>query len=235
MHLSTNMSNLLQPKMKNLEAIIKLRLAELGMQAKDLVKHIGLNDQSALNKIYKRNSAKLETLVKVADFLKIPVSTFYEDSIYNDVKVYTKELKYKDLPFISAKARASFIESLNEDIPVIFDTYSIIVTDDKEDLTDQIVFQIDGDSMEPFYTQGMLVRAKKIQSNDWVYLSSGVYIVHYAKAFLVVKRIRTNDLQETGFLKLHSDNEQTGGTVSVAMKDLHNIWKIVWIVGSPPR
>lgn len=221
--------------MNNLEKIIKMRLAELNMQAKDLVTLGVIKNQSALNTMYSRNSARPETLTKIADALKLPVSVFYDDSIYNDVKVYTKELKYKELPWISAKARASFINSLNEDMPVVFDTYSVLVTDENEDMSDQIVFTIDGDSMEPFYTQGMLVRAKKVQPNDWIYLSSGVYIVHYAKAFLVVKRIRTNDLQETGFLKLHSDNEQTGGTVSVAMKDLHNIWKIVWIVGSPPR
>lgn len=212
-----------------------MRLAELGLQAKDLVPLVGFSEQSALNKIYKRNSARPETLAKIAEALKLPVSVFYEDSIYNNVKVYTKELKYVDLPWISAKARASFIESLNEDIPVVFDTYSVLVTDEKEDMSDQIVFTIDGDSMEPFYVQGMLVRAKKVQPNDWVYMSSGVYIVHYAKAFLVVKRIKTNELQSTGFLKLHSDNEQTGGSIEVAAKDIHNIWKIVWVVGSPPR
>lgn len=221
--------------MKNLESTIKMRLAEIGMQAKELIQKAGLSDQSALNKIYKRNSARPETLARIAEALKLPVSVFYEDSVYNDVKVYNKELKYVELPYISAKARATFVASLNEDIPVVFDTYSVMVNDENEDLTDQIVFQIDGDSMEPFYVQGMLVRAKKVQSNDWIYLSSGVYIVHYAKAFLVVKRVKTNDLQETGFLKLHSDNEATGGTTNVAAKDIHNIWKIVWVVGSPPR
>jgi phage repressor protein C with HTH and peptisase S24 domain len=221
--------------MKNLEAIIKQRLAELGMQGKDLIPLIGVHDQSVLSRIYKRNSARPETLAKIAEALKLPVSVFYEDSVYNDVKVYTKELKYKDLPYISAKARATFIASLNEDIPVVWDMYSVLITDDKEDLTDQIVFQIDGDSMEPFYVQGMLVRAKKVQPNDWIYLSSGVYIVHYAKAFLVVKRVKTNDLQSKGYLTLHSDNEQTGGSIEVAGKDIHNIWKIVWVVGSPPR
>lgn len=221
--------------MKNLEAIIKQRLAELGMQGKDLIPLIGVHDQSVLSRIYKRNSARPETLAKIAEALKLPVSVFYDDSVYNDVKVYHKELKYVELPFISAKARATFIASLNEDIPVVWDTYSVLVTDENEDLSDQIVFAIDGDSMEPFYTPGMLVRAKKVPFNDWKYISNGVFIVHYAKAFLVVKRIKANDLQESGFLKLHSDNEATGGSLNVAGKDIQNIWRIVWIVGSPPR
>jgi phage repressor protein C with HTH and peptisase S24 domain len=221
--------------MDTIESIVTNRLNELKMSATDLAKEVGLSSHSSLYKIYKRNSAKYDTLVKIANALKLPVGVFFQNTIYSDVKVYNKELKYVELPWISAKARAGFVNSLNEDIPAVFDTYSVLVTDENEDMSDQIVFTIDGDSMEPFYTQGMLVRAKKVLSNDWVFMSNGVYIVHYAKVFLVVKRIRTNDLQETGFLKLHSDNEQTGGTTSVAIQNLHNIWKIIWIVGSPPR
>ncbi|WP_337045435.1 S24 family peptidase [Emticicia sp. 17c] len=221
--------------MNNLEKIIKMRLAELNMQAKDLVTLGAIKNQSALNTMYSRNSARPETLAKIADALKLPASVFYEDSLYNDVKVYTRELKHIELPYISVKARATFVNSLNEDIPVVFDTYSVLITDENEDMSDQIVFAIDGDSMEPFYTKGMLVRAKKVPPSDWIYISSGVYIVHYAKVFLVVKRVKTNELQSTGFLRLHSDNEITGGSIEVAGKDIHNIWKIVWIVGSPPR
>ena len=61
--------------MNNLETTIKARLTELRMTATELARLSGLNSQTALNKIYSRNSAKHETLVKIAEALKIPVST----------------------------------------------------------------------------------------------------------------------------------------------------------------
>lgn len=227
--------------MSNIESVIKKRLIELGWQAKDLIQSVGLNDQSALNKIYKRNYAKPETIEKIASALGLPLDDFAE---FSNGKVLTtspvqikifKNPKYKELPFVPVKARATFVRSLNSDIPIKLETFEVLIIDEEEDLEGQIVFEIDGDSMEPNYYTRMKVRAKKVDFNDWIYISNGVYIVHYAHEYLVVKRIKGNDLIEKGHLKLISDNEETGGSVLVAHKDIHNIWKIVRIVDAPPR
>ena len=173
--------------MGTLEQIIKKRLAELNMTATELAKEMGLNSHTPLNKIYNRNSARYDTLVKMADVLKLSVDDLYQatlqkDSIISNVKnvrVVTG-MKYKELPFVPVSARATFVRSLNSDIPIKLETFEVLIIDEEENLDGQIVFEIDGDSMEPNYYTRMKVRAKKVYFNDWVYISNGVYIVHYA-------------------------------------------------------
>lgn len=96
----------------------------------------------------------------------------------------------------------------------------------------QVVIEIDGDSMEPYLISGAKVRCKEIDPGDWIYLNSGVYVVTYGN-FVVVKRIKNSPVN--GVVILHSDNTETGGNLEVLLDDIREIWKVMRIVDSPVR
>lgn len=221
--------------MKNLESRIKKRLAELGMQAKDLFPLVGLSDQSALNKIYNRNSARHETLVKIANALNISLEELTGETVHkSNVRVVTN-YKTIDLPYVPVNARAGFVASVLYDTPIMLETYTVLITDYNEDLTDNYVFEVDGDSMEPYYWAKMKLRVKKINSNDWEFIPSGVYLVLYRNEYLVLKRVKSNTMQISGDIKLYSDNAEMGGELTLKKVDINCIWRVLSIVYAPAR
>ena len=58
-----------------------------------------------------------------------------------------------ELEYIPVKARASFVE-LHQLAPAPFDTYRVIKSEIGESYANQVVVEIDGDSMEPHYPSG---------------------------------------------------------------------------------
>lgn len=148
------------------------------------------------------------------------------------IKPIITENEYTELPFVSIPARATFAEigdGVNVDMHETFTVYK----KPGEDFSDQIVIEIDGDSMEPYYVSGSKVRAKRVPADRWPYLTSGVYAVAAGGSFLI-KRIKNNDFN-TGTIVLHSDNEITGGSLTIKIQDIRSIWKVLRIVDSPAR
>ena len=139
--------------------------------------------------------------------------------------------QFTDLEYIPIKARAGFAE-LQQMAPLTIETYRVIRTEIGESYTNQVVIEIDGDSMEPNYTSGTKVRCKEVAPGDWVYINSGVYVVVYSN-FFVVKRVKNSP--SNGILTLHSDNSATGGTTDVPLDDVRKIWKVMRIVDAPAR
>lgn len=138
---------------------------------------------------------------------------------------------YVELTYIPQKARASFTElqhTLNEP----FEKYRVLRNDLEGTISDQIVIDIDGDSMEPNYWTGSKVRCKEVPQGDWIYLNSGVYAVVYSN-FFVVKRVKNSP--NNGVLMLHSDNTETGGNIEVPLSEVRKIWKVLRIVDAPAR
>lgn len=132
------------------------------------------------------------------------------------------------LTYISIKARASFVDmgqQLEEPMPLYHVTYH-----GEEDISDQLVIEVDGDSMEPTIATGTKVRCKKINKGDWQYLNSGVYVVIYGNYF-VIKRVKNSPVN--GIVELHSDNTVTGGTLTIPLSEIRKILKVIRIVDAP--
>jgi DNA-binding XRE family transcriptional regulator len=145
---------------------------------------------------------------------------------------YPEDLEFIELPFVSVPARASFVEMPDGLKGNTHETYTVIKKGNSS-FERQICIEVNGDSMEPNYPSGTIVRCKQVDPNDWLYLTSGVYVVVFANSF-VIKRIRDNNYHE-GFLTLHSDNTDTGGKINVKTQDLSQIWKVLRIVDAPAR
>lgn len=86
-------------------------------------------------------------------------------------------------------------------------------------------------TMSPQLVSGARVMATPVAEGDWVYQSGGVYAVMY-RDYLVVKRIRENNLLTHQQLTLYSDHPN-GGSVTISADDLRGLWKVVRIVEAP--
>jgi transcriptional regulator with XRE-family HTH domain len=141
--------------------------------------------------------------------------------------------EYVSLPYLPTPARASFVEMTSAGAEFNYPDRFSVLRDPNQSYEGQIVIEVNGDSMEPYYPSGTKVRCKQIDKGDWPYINSGVFAVSYASSF-VIKRIKSNDYMK-GYLTLHSDNTETGGSVDVPMDQFHSIFKVLRIVDAPAR
>jgi hypothetical protein len=141
-----------------------------------------------------------------------------------------------ELRRVSFKARASFNYAQlqrhkNSDI---FDTVLFRLPPGRtaEDYADALVFDIEGDSMEPSLRDGQQVIAWPIPDSKWEYLHNTICVVDYDET-VTVKAVLKNDLNNTDGLTLHATGG-LGGSFTVARKDIHSIWEVREFYGVVP-
>lgn len=94
----------------------------------------------------------------------------------------------------------------------------------------QLIMEMVGSSMEPYYVSGTKVKCEEVSVNNWPYIHGGVYAVKYLN-YLVVKRVKRTPRK--GKLRLHSDNPISGENINLPLRDVSNIWKVLRIVDAP--
>lgn len=98
------------------------------------------------------------------------------------------------------------------------------------DLTGCVVYEIPDNSMSPQLHKGQKVVIKALASEEWDWLRSGVYAVRYAN-YLVLRRIKENDLRENGKLILYADSEKDGA-IHLKRSDIISIYSVLQVFGS---
>ncbi len=141
--------------------------------------------------------------------------------------------EFVDLPFVKANMRATFTENMTGTLPPEIERIRVLYVQPTKLNKQGVVFEVNGDSMEPGYPAGAMVLALPVPQVDWQYLSAGVYAVSFGSSF-VIKRIRDNEILTKGLLTLHSDSSE-GGSMPVLVDDIRAVWKIDRIVYSPAR
>ena len=138
------------------------------------------------------------------------------------------EIPVIELPHVSFRARASFNYAqlqrhMNSEL---FDTVLHRLPPGKtpEDYKDAVVFDIEGDSMEPHLRDGQQVIAWPVPESKWEYLHNTVCVVDYDDT-VTVKAILKNDLNNVDGLTLYATGG-IGGNFTVARKDIHSIWEV---------
>lgn len=84
--------------------------------------------------------------------------------------------------------------------------------------------------MSPQLHRGQKVILKSLASNEWEWLRSGVYAVRYTN-YLVLRRVKENDLRENGRLALYADNEKSGA-IHLKRADIIAIYSVLQVFGS---
>ena len=146
------------------------------------------------------------------------------------------DIKVIKLRRLSFKARASFgyMQMQRFKDSDIFDTvlFRLPPGRTEEDYKDAIVFDIEGDSMEPSLRDGQQVIAWQIPESKWEYIHNTACVVAYAEE-VTVKAILKNDLNNTDGLTLHATGGP-GGSFTVERKDINSIWEVREFYGVVP-
>ena len=131
--------------------------------------------------------------------------------------------------YVPISAHATFIDNLDfssdgDKIP-----YTPHSTDERANINQYKIFEVDGDSMFPTIKDGALILAKEIPERSWHY-AEGVVVAIYAE-YVVVKRILRNELLTNNRLILGSDNEKYG-QMAVQFSDIRALFKAKRIISS---
>lgn len=102
----------------------------------------------------------------------------------------------------------------------------------EEDYKDALVFDIEGDSMEPSLRDGQQVIAWPVPESKWEHLHNTICVVDYDDT-VTVKAIFKNDLFNTDGLTLHATGGR-GGEFRVAQSLIHSIWEVREFYGVVP-
>jgi hypothetical protein len=146
------------------------------------------------------------------------------------------DIKVIPLRHISFPARASFgymqMQRVKEGD--IFETvlFRLPPGRTEQDYKDAVVFDIEGDSMEPNLRDGQQVIAWEIPPSRWEYLHNTACVVAYLEE-VTVKAILKNDLNNTDGLTLHATGGP-GGSFTVERKDINSIWEVREFYGIVP-
>lgn len=141
-----------------------------------------------------------------------------------------------ELGRVSFKARASFnyaqLQRFKDSD--IFDTVLHRLPPGKtaEDYQDALVFDIEGDSMEPSLRDGQQVIAWPISEGKWEHLHNTICVVDYDET-VTVKAILKNELFDRDGLTLHATGG-AGGSFTVAREHIHSIWEVREFYGVVP-
>jgi repressor LexA len=131
-----------------------------------------------------------------------------------------------ELPFVSVKARASFIGMGGVDIkPEQFDTVrlTLLNAEEAERYAGAVVFEVDGDSMEPLMHSGQRVIAWPVPEGKWEQLYNVACVVAYDDT-VTIKAIRENDLFTKNLLTLYALDARAG-YLPVARQSIRSIWR----------
>lgn len=101
-----------------------------------------------------------------------------------------------------------------------------------EDYKEALVFDIEGDSMEPSLRDGQQVIAWPVPESKWEHLHNTICVVDFDDS-VTVKAIFKNDLFTTDGLVLHATGGP-GGEFTVARNLIHSIWEVREFYGPVP-
>ena len=145
----------------------------------------------------------------------------------------SSSISYVQIPFLSAKAQADpskmIVENSSLNLTETYPVYAPHITLGEKHITIELV----GDSMEPEIKNGAIILAERIGEADMKYETGGVYAVFYANRF-AIRRIKTNEIGQSGTLTLWSDNERYGH-ITIDSKDIISMWKVLAKVHEPVR
>ncbi len=224
----------LEPIQERLRQVFDALEISIYQAAKDL----GENSSKFYNILNGRAKPSYDTIMRLleqypqvrADFLLRGQRPVLDEPEPNG-KVIELQVRYTDLPFVPTRFYASFIETYIEGLSMDqLEIYRVPV-DVVGNHKNVVVIEVAGNSMSPQLANGAKVLAVLVDPSNWEYQSGGIYAVIY-RDFFVVKRIKDNELLTKQRLTLHSDNPN-GGTVTIPLKDIRGIWKVVRVIDSP--
>lgn len=101
--------------------------------------------------------------------------------------------------------------------------FSLLTPEEAERYTGAVVFEVDGDSMEPLMHSGQRVIAWPVPEGKWEQLHNVACVVAYEDT-VTIKAIRENDLFTKNLLTLYALDARAG-YLPVAQQSIRSIWR----------
>lgn len=220
---------------------------QAGLTQAELGERVGLT-RSAISNIEKgKNGARQSTLSLLAEALGSTVEEILTgnntiDSRHAAVAAFKKHQQNQsnvqavgfladmvavDLPFVSFRARASFIElGMGVQHPDNFETLRLYVNseEDAARYTGALVFEVEGDSMEPLLRTGEKVIAWQVPEGKWEQVYNQVCVVAYDDT-VTIKAVRENELFTRNLLTLYAQNP-AAGFLPVQRQQIQSVWRV---------
>jgi transcriptional regulator with XRE-family HTH domain len=215
-------------------ALIRHYRKERGLTQAELAEKVSVT-RSAISQFEKGESkASVSTLVKIAEALGVGINELTGESAPNDVQVAGRlvDMPSVELPHASFKTWASFVElsgsdvgsgkGLNGELPTLL--FRLPPGRTAQDYKDALVFDIEGDSMEPNLYSGQQVIAWYVPESKWEYLHNTACIVSYDDT-VTVKAIVENELFASNRLTLRATGGLRG-SFAVPRASINSIWEV---------
>lgn len=222
------------------------KVATMGVRIKDLRKRAGMSQQAlgdaigvsrAAISLFEIGTSKpsSETLSKLAETLKVDMAFLLgknQVSVardHNNVQAvgFLADMVGVDLPFVSFRARASFIElGMGIQHPNNFETLRLYVSSEEEAAryTGALVFEVEGDSMDPLLRSGEKVIAWQVPEGKWEQVYNQVCVVAYDDT-VTIKAVRENELFTRNLLTLYAQNP-AAGFLPVQRQQIQSLWRV---------
>ncbi|WP_164463075.1 S24 family peptidase [Chryseobacterium joostei] len=160
-------------------------------------------------------------ITTIENKLDINLSDFADYTIESNLKPKTYP-SHIEVRLVTNKARAGYTDSYYAD-DYLKDLPVVLVEADKEYKGKYMAFEIDGDSMEPYYYSGDIVIGREIKRDLWQYklhYKDYDFIIAHGTKGIMLKEI-TNHNVETGEIVCHSLN--TDGKYKDFTLNLHEV------------
>ncbi|WP_167855721.1 XRE family transcriptional regulator [Hymenobacter fodinae] len=234
----------LQKQIMSVQVSIAARIKEYrqlaGMNQAQLAEKVGIT-RAGISAIEKgKSGAKATTLALIAQALGVKQEDLLsEESVFtkaskrdhnpNNVQAigFLADMAAVDLPFVSFRARASFVElGLGIQHPNNFETLRLYVSSEEEAAryTGALVFEVEGDSMEPILRTGDKVIAWQVPDSKWEQVYNQVCVVAYDDT-VTIKAVRENELFTRNLLTLYSQNP-AAGFLPVQRQQIQSVWRV---------
>jgi transcriptional regulator with XRE-family HTH domain len=215
--------------------IIRALRKQKGLTQQELAEKVSVT-RSAISQFEKGESkASVQTLIKIAEALGVTLGSLTgEDTAPFDAHAVGRliDMPSVELPHASFRTWASFLElagsdvgsgkSLDGELPTLL--FRLPPGRTAEDYKDAIVFDIEGDSMEPNLYSGQQVIAWQVPESKWEYLHNTACIVSYDDT-VTVKAIVENELFASNRLTLRATGGLRG-SFAVPRSSIHSIWEV---------
>ena len=139
-----------------------------------------------------------------------------------------------DLPRVSVLARAGFVEAGGTlDSYSFHDTRRIYLRGTLSTMyTSRIVFEVDGDSMEPVINSGDEVVCVLVPEGKWDVSQNDVFVVGFGDDMLTIKKIIGNELMNKGTLTLWPWRSELA-PLTIRRAQIRSIYRVEEVLPKP--
>ena len=130
------------------------------------------------------------------------------------------------LPYIPVSARASFVEmGGNLSYSIASETRRVYLRYSHRSLYDgRVVFEVAGDSMEPYINSGDEVIALEVPEGKWDMAQNGIFVVSYGDV-VTIKKVIGNDLMNHGTLTLRPWRDELAPYI-IKRREIQSIFRV---------